>query len=112
MCISGTAETTIPASIEQNASESEAERLLTLIPQLSPSPECAKRIKPFLCLHIFGLCDGSSRSLHTVVREDCLEMREMVCSREWKIAVNVLGAGILPMCEDLPDTTEDCIGNY
>ena len=34
-----------------------------------------------------------------------------MCSREWEASIQFLGAGVLPICEDLPYATEDCMGN-
>ena len=76
---------------------------------LSPSLECREAILPFLCLSIFSLCD-SNNNLHTILKEDCLELRNDICAEEWSEAVGFLGEGVLPVCEDLPDDTDECTG--
>ena len=78
---------------------------------LSPSPQCREGIMPFLCLYIFTLCD-SSNNLHTTSRDDCLELRDNICAEEWSQAVGFLGPGVLPLCGDLPDITDECIGKF
>ena len=99
----------IPSLIDQRAGERGATNLVNGLSLLSPSQQCREAIMPFLCLSIFTLCD-SSNHLHTILREDCLELRDDICTEEWRQAVAILGPGILPVCEDLPDTAENCIG--
>ena len=110
MCFSGVTSPppalNIPSSIDQQTGESDTMRLVNSLPLLNPSQECTEAIKPFLCLYTFNLCD-SSNTLHTILRQDCLDIRDDVCSREWAVATS-LSAGALPVCEDLPDIIEDC----
>ncbi len=42
------------------------------------------------------------------MRVDCLQLRDGVCSMEWEMAVAFLGVGVLPVCENLPDITDNC----
>ena len=109
MCFSGKAAPSIPSLMDHTQVEHDAQMLLQALPILNPSPECAEKIEPFLCLYLFGLCD-SDGVLHTLQRSDCLYLREDVCSREWDKTVQFLGASVLPVCENLPDITDDCIG--
>ena len=110
MCFSGvTSPLNIPSSIDQQTVESDATRLVNGLSFLNPSQQCSEAIMPFLCLSIFGLCD-SSNTLHTVLRQECLDIRDDICTREWSQAIAFLGDGVLPVCEDLPDVTADCIG--
>lgn len=100
----------IPSLIDQEVRERDAMLVMNSLPLLSPSPECIEAITPFFCLFIFTLCD-SSNNLHIVLREDCLELRDNVCAEEWNFAA-LLGPGVLPVCEDLPDRTDECAGKY
>ena len=99
----------IPSSIDQEAGERDASLLVNGLSFLNPSPQCREAIIPFLCLYIFTLCDVDGH-LHTVVREDCLELRDNICIEEWSQAAALLPPGSLPVCEDLPDATDECIG--
>ena len=111
MCFSGvTSPLNIPSSIDQQIGENDAMSLVNGLSFLNPSQQCSEAIMPFLCLSIFSLCD-SSNTLHTILRQDCLDVRDDVCTREWSQAVAFLGDGVLPVCEDLPDIIEDCTGN-
>ena len=101
----------IPSLIDQEAGESDAMNLVNGLSLLSPSPQCREAIMPFLCLSIFTLCD-SSNHLHTILREDCLELRDNICAEEWRQAVTLLGARVLPVCENLSDSADECIGQY
>ena len=113
MCFSGvTSPLNIPSSIDQQIGENDAMSLVNGLSFLNPSQQCSEAIMPFLCLYIFSLCD-SSNTLHTILRQDCLDIRDDVCAREWSQAVAFLGGGVLPVCEDLPDVIENCTGkNY
>ena len=109
MCFSGVPlPLSIPSSIDLEAGESNAKNLVTGLSFLNPSQQCQEAITPFLCIFIFNLCD-SSNTLHTNQREDCLHIRDNVCVSEWRQARQFLGGGVLPVCEDLPDITEDCL---
>ena len=109
MCFSGVPlPLSIPSSIDLEAGESNAKNLVTGLSFLNPSQQCQEAITPFLCILIFNLCD-SSNTLHTILREDCLHIRDTVCVSEWRQARQFLGGGVLPVCEDLPDITEDCL---
>ena len=102
----------IPSAVNQQQGETAATQLLNGLEFfLSPTPQCSEEIRPFLCLHIFSLCDSSGH-LHTTLRQDCIRLRDDVCSDEWTTAMSLLPAGTLPVCEDLPDTIEECTGAY
>ena len=110
MCFSGeTSALSIPLIIDQETGEMNAMTLVNGLSFLNPSPQCREAMLPFLCLSIFQLCDSSKR-LHTTLQEDCLILRDNICADEWSQAVGILGAEVLPVCEDLPDITDDCIG--
>ena len=114
VCFSGYKTPKVPVSATRDhyQLEDNARLLLEGLQVLNPSQACVDNIEPFLCLHLFGLCDESG-VLHSNSREDCLDLRERVCAREWLAAERVLG-DILPVCEDMPDTIEsnNCLGKY
>ena len=99
----------IPASVDQQEGERSSVTLMSGLSFLNPTPECLERVRPFLCLHIFGLCDANGVH-HTTLRGECVSLRDDVCSREWESAVRLLPPGTLPVCEDLPDVTDECTG--
>ena len=99
----------IPSLIDQEAGERDARNLVDGLFLLGPSPQCREAILPFLCLSTFMLCD-SSNNLHTILRKNCLELRDNICAEEWSQAVAFLGRGVLPDCEQLPNDTDRCIG--
>ena len=111
-CFSGASPSTsplnVPSDIDQQLRERNAAQLLN---EFNTSLECSEEIQPFLCLHMFGLCDASG-NLHTSSRGECLRLRDTVCSSEWARAVSLLPSGNLPVCEDLlSNTTDQCTGN-
>ena len=101
----------IPSLIDQQTGEGNARNLINGLSFLTPppTPECREAIMPFLCLSIFQLCDASN-NLHTILRQDCLALRDDVCMKEWSQAAAFLGAGVLPICKDLPDIIDECVG--
>ena len=102
----------IPSSIDQKTSESDAILLLNGLSFLNPSQQCKEAVMPFLCISIFNLCD-SSNTLHTATREDCLYIRDDVCVSEWSTVVEILGADVLPVCEELPvNSMVECTGKW
>ena len=99
----------IPASVDQDEGESNSVQLFNGLSFLNPSPECSEQVMPLLCLHIFGLCDANGNH-HTTHRDECTNLRDNVCSSEWVTAMDFLPAGTLPVCEDLLNVTDECIG--
>ena len=114
-CFSGASLSTpalnIPVSVDQDEEESNSVQLFNGLSFINPSPECSEQVMPFLCLHIFGLCDVNGNH-HTTLRDECINLRDNVCSSEWVTAMNFLPAETLPVCEDLPDVTDECIGKF
>ncbi len=98
----------IPSTIDQQQRESEAMNLKNAFASFDPTPNCLEEIMPFLCIHVFGLCD-TGRNLHTPFRGECLNLRDGVCSVGWARVMSLL-PGSLPVCEDLPDMTRNCTG--
>ena len=99
----------IPSGIDQQTGEQDATSLLSGLPFLRPSEECLEAITPFLCLAIFPLCD-TNNNLRIILRADCLNLRDNLCADLWSQAIELLGPGILPICEELPDIDNRCIG--
>ena len=113
MCFSGVTSPppalNIPSVIDQQTGESDIMRFVNGFSSLSSDQQCSEAIMPFLCLSVFNLCDSSS-TLYTITRQDCIDLRDGVCTREWSQAIGLFGPGVLPACEDLPDDNDDCIG--
>ena len=110
MCFSGASSPlNIPATIDLQQGETEAQRLQNGLLLLNPSDRCLEGVQPFLCLHMFSLCDTGG-TLHTTLREECLDVRDNLCAAEWERAAFLLPPGTLPVCEDLPDLTDECAG--
>jgi hypothetical protein len=99
----------IPSAVNQIAGESDAVLLIEGLNFLTPSPECREAFTPFLCLSIFMLCDSNDR-LHTILRDDCMMLRDDICATEWNRALAFLPPGVLPVCEDLSDIADECVG--
>ena len=98
----------IPTSISQDSSEEQAMSLANGLSLLNPTEECIEAIVPFLCLALFPLCDHDN-NLRTISREDCLSLRDEICVDPWRMAVQFLGSGVLPICEDLADINNESL---
>ena len=73
------------------------------------SPECDVALRSFLCLHLFGVCDGNSSFLATGAT--CSLVRDEVCEREWREIDALIDPARLPICEELPQgDTAECTG--
>lgn len=99
----------IPAGIDQSQVESTANLLIAALDLLSPTEECYRSIRPFLCLHLFGLC-GINGVFRTTLRRECEKIRDDTCFKEWNTAVDLLPSGTLPVCESLSDDIDECSG--
>lgn len=110
MCFTGMASPplNVPSQIDQQTNEITAMLLMDALSQFGPSDECRDTILPFLCLGLFPFCDFNS-NLHFVVREDCIALRDNICVEVWRAAM-FLGPGIFPICEELADASNECIG--
>lgn len=96
----------IPATTDQQQAETDAILVLNGLRFLNPSPECSASARQFLCLHTFRLCDTSG-NFHMAPRGECFRLRDDVCFEEWSLAESLWS---MPVCEDLPDASEECIG--
>ena len=97
-----------PAS-SQSSKEEQASLFIQGLPFLAPGPECMKAVIPFLCFYVFPLCDSSS-GLHQPSSEECREITEDICAREFQTAATFATDGQLPQCQLLPDTALKCNG--
>ena len=96
----------IPAAINQERSEADADLFFSGLGFLGTSTECEEEITNFLCLKLFGLCiDGEFVSIDN---ETCMLLRDRLCPNEWELAGDFLGEENLPNCETLPKRQLDC----
>ena len=49
------------------------------------SPACAVEVKPFLCLHLFGLCSATGGVSYQPTACHCRNLRDNVCADEWRL---------------------------
>ena len=85
--------------------ETNARLLIPAVGQ-SPSPECRAAAIPFLCLHLFGLCDGSGVSIQPTSGQ-CRNIRDDLCRVEWQAAMSF--GFDLPDCDSLPNQQASCV---
>ncbi len=68
--------------------------------RLISSPECMEAAVPFLCLSLFGVCDGNGGQIFPTEKE-CLEISTGVCKREFELA-STFGLELLD-CSGFPE---------
>ena len=70
-----------------------AQHTFTKLQLLGPKEECTATFKPFMCLLLFGLCDGSGQGIQPSY-EECVAIKSEGCAEEVQLALS------------RPDTTE------
>ena len=112
LCFLGPQDTSdiyLSSQSDQKQTEASARELLSSFRLLlDPSSECEVAFRLFFCLEQFGLCDDNNQ-LHQVTRTDCMRLTTDVCSREFTLARNFLGEGVLPSCDSFLDQEIQCL---
>ena len=73
------------------------------------SAQCAEVVLPFLCQYLHPPCDGNG-SVNLISREQCSEIRDVVCADEWRLVMATSSSSLLPVCEhfsDVDNITDD-----
>ena len=73
------------------------------------SEQCAEVLLPFLCQYLHPPCDGNG-SVNLISREQCSEIRDVVCADEWRLVMATSSSSLLPVCEhfsDVDNITDD-----
>ena len=90
----------------QRNQESTANRLVSGLRLIKPSPECQRVALPFFCLYLFGLCDKSSGvSIYPTIGQ-CEEIRDVICPTEWATLLRI--GYNLPDCKIFPMESPSC----
>ena len=69
------------------------------------SEECSAAIMPFLCQFVYPPCDGNG-SRQFITQEQCVNIRDEVCEREWRLAMITDQRNLLPVCETFGSDNE------
>ena len=96
----GVSDIYVSSSINQEEVENTARVLTDGLEQIRASDRCKEAAMPFLCLHLFGLCDGNSTTANKLSASTCLHISTEVCTKEWQISSALVP---LPVCTELPD---------
>ena len=65
---------------------------------------------PFLCQYVYPPCDGNG-STQFITQEQCVNIRDEVCEREWRLAMTTEQGNLLPICETFGTDNESTIEN-
>ena len=85
--------------------EATATQLINGLTSLGASAECLSKAVPFLCLHLFGLCDVSAVAIQSTSSQG-KEIRDTTCPQQWMF-LDKLDIG-LPDCEIFPVKSLSC----
>ena len=67
------------------------------------SEQCRDNLLPFLCQYTFPPCDITSNTANFINQIHCSNIRDAVCSFEWRLVMNTPLAHMLPNCENFDD---------
>ena len=86
--------------VATNSNHAIAERAISYVDMyIYPvNDACAAEVKPFLCVYFFGLCDSTTGASYQPTASNCKNLRDNVCSAEWKLIVSYTDIA-LPNCE-------------
>ena len=62
------------------------------------SEECLAAVMPFLCQYVYPPCDDND-SRQFITQEQCVNIRDKVCEREWRLVMTIEQRKLLPVCE-------------
>ena len=78
------------------------------------SPVCAAEVKPFLCLHLFGLCSATRGVSYQPTACHCRNLRDNICADEWRLVEMIQhiysNFPALPNCDNKPCYTDNGSG--
>ena len=77
------------------------------------SPVCAAEVKPFLCLHLFGLCSATGGVSYQPTACHCRNLRDNICADEWRLVEMIQhilsNFPVLPNCDTkFSDNNKPC----
>ena len=67
------------------------------------SEQCRDNVLPFLCQYVFPPCNITNNIANFISQTHCSNIRDVVCSFEWKVVMNTPLAHLLPNCENFDD---------
>lgn len=76
----------ISAETKQEVQEITAQNTFNKLQILHPKEECMSVFKPFMCLLLFGLCNGSGQGMRPSYQE-CVAMKSEHCAEEVQMAL-------------------------
>ena len=72
------------------------------------SEQCAEVVLPFLCQYIHPPCDGNG-SVNFISQEQCSNIRDVVCTFEWRLVMVSASSLLLPVCEHFSHVDNDTL---
>ena len=70
--------------------------------------QCQDAVLPFLCQYVFPPCNVSGGNKNFISQTQCSNIRDVVCSFEWRVVANIPSASsLLPDCGNFDDNDDD-----
>ena len=97
--LTGTSNTvnTLSNDVINEEQVSELFNLLQGLPGLV-SEKCSAVVMPFICQYLYPPCDSNGSPL-LITQEQCVNIRDEVCTSEWRFAITTELGKLLPNCE-------------
>ena len=70
------------------------------------SEQCRDKVLPFLCQYVYPPCNIAGNATNFISQTQCSNIRDALCSFEWKLVMHTSLAHLLPNCDvDSDDNT-------
>ena len=94
--------TLMTTMINSHIREQELSEFFAIIEDLSAfvSEKCVSVIMPFLCQYVYPPCDGNGNTKF-ITQNDCINIRDKMCTSEWRLVMATELRSLLPVCEVL-----------
>jgi len=89
-----------------------AQQVLTKLKLLGAREDCVKAFKPFICLLLFGLCNGSGQVMKPSY-EECVSIKNESCAQEVKLAMDDPSTvELFPACNDITTSCGELLVSF
>jgi len=91
---------TVTTLFNSTINEAQVSELFHLLQRLSSlvNDECFAAVMPFICQYVYPPCDDHGSPL-LITQEQCIDIRDGVCAKEWRFAITTELGKLLPNCE-------------
>ena len=80
----------VSENVDLEANENSIQVIISHLSLLNATETCISSLIPFMCLHLFPLCDGDG-AVPAPTRDQCIEVCRVACKDVWQKAINITG---------------------